>query len=418
MRCPKIVLLFICFASWCFFPIEAASVNDAGEPVALYLSWQRSPESTMTIRWITSMDQTDSVIDYRRESDPAWAKSAGGVINLPEKQPYLLHSLELTNLIPGTTYLFRIGCEGKTYKFQTMPADLRSPIRFVSGGDMYHDEISILRETNKQAAKTSPLFVLVGGDIAYASTKVVSFLPRWTHPYMDHLVGQKIDRWLTWLKAWKEDMVTPDGRLIPMVPAIGNHDTSGRFGQTPAEAPYFYSLFAFPGNQGYNVLDFGNYMSLIILDSGHTHTVGGQQATWLASILGERKGVPHKFALYHVPAYPSVHSLSEEIGTDIRKYWVPSFDAYQLTAAFENHEHAYKRTHLLKNGAIDPSGVLYIGDGGWGVKKTRKPRHLNKKTYLARAASTRHFIVVDVQQESRTATAVDSTGDIIDTFTW
>lgn len=392
--------------------------GDAYDPEAVYLTWVRNPESTMVIRWITPLDRHDDLVVYSEEGKTEWKSAIGTHVQLPKETPYLLHSVELTNLKAGTNYLFRTGTDAVAYKFQTMPTELYRPIQFVAGGDMYHDTLEMLHATNRQAALTSPQFALVGGDIAYAASNVVSFLPRWAHPLVDHWVGQKFDRWLEWLVAWKQDMVTPDGRLIPMLPAIGNHDVSGRFGQTPAEAPFFYALFPMPGGQGYNVLDFGNYMSIFLLDSGHTHSVGGQQAAWLAKTLHDRESVPHKFALYHVPAYPSVHKITEEIATQIRKFWVPSFDAYHLTAAFENHEHSYKRTHPLKGGRIDTAGVIYIGDGGWGVDKPRRPRGLEQKWYLSHVAPLRHFLFVVVEQEKQTVTAISPEGATIDQFTW
>ena len=110
--------------------------------------------------------------------------------------------------------------------------------------------------------------------------------------------------------------------------------------------------------------------------------------------------------------------VDESVGTSIRKHWVPSFDAYHLTAAFENHEHSYKRTVPILNGEIDPKGVMYIGDGGWGVDKPRKPRHVDQKWYLANAISARHFLFVVVEQGKQTVEAINSDGVIIDQFSW
>jgi acid phosphatase type 7 len=384
------------------------------EPTTLYLTWQRNPESTMTINWITPLNDPIDSIKFRKNGEEGWQEAAGLHVPLPQNTPYWLHRIEIVGLEADSTYQFQITGSDKIYKFRTMPNDLDRPIRFVAGGDMYHDTLEILHATNQLAASTSPRFVLVGGDIAYASDKAIEFLPRWAHRYIDHFFGQTFDRWLTWLIAWKEDMVTPEGYLIPMLPAIGNHDTIGRYDQTPEKAPFFYSLFAMPGKPGYNVLDFGNYMSLFLLDTDHTNPIQGKQADWLASQLKQREIVPNKFALYHVPAYPSVHRFKQEIGAEIRKYWVPSFDAYHLTAAFENHEHAYKRTHPLTNHKISEHGVVYLGDGGWGVQHPRRPRHLREKGFLAKTASARHFIVVDIDHDKRTITAVDGAGHVID----
>ena len=92
--------------------------------------------------------------------------------------------------------------------------------------------------------------------------------------------------------------------------------------------------------------------------------------------------------------------------------------SYHLTAAFENYEHSYKRTHPILNGIVDQNGVMYIGDGGWGVDKPRKPRHVDQKWYLAKAISARHFLFVTVEQGKQTVMAITSEGDVIDQFSW
>lgn len=399
----------------CFFSLSSL---EKYEPIATYLTWQRSPESTMTIRWVTSINRQDNLIQYKSEEEDQWITAKGYQIPLPANSSYLLHTIELTNLQPDTKYSFQAGVDAVSYKFQTMPAHLDKAIRFVAGGDMYHDTVDILSKTNRQAAKANPHFALVGGDIAYAADKKVGFLPRWTQAWIDLLAGQKLERWLTWLTAWKNDMVTSDGCLIPMLPVIGNHDTSGRYGQTPLEAPFFYSLFAMPGPQGYNVLDFGNYMSIFLLDSGHTHPISGDQTIWLANNLEQRQAVPNKFALYHVPAYPSVRPYQDPYSMQIRKNWVSLFDQFYLTAAFENHDHAYKRSHPLLGGKINPTGVLYIGDGAWGVDKPRKATNLKKKWYLAKTIQSRHFLLVEIQPESRYVGAISPDGEILDEISW
>ena len=66
-------------------------------------------------------------------------------------------------------------------------------------------------------------------------------------------------------------MVGRDGRLIPMVACIGNHEVDGGYGKPREKAPFFYALFdgLFP-ETGYATLDFGDYLSLVLLDTGHT----------------------------------------------------------------------------------------------------------------------------------------------------
>jgi hypothetical protein len=410
----RLLCLFLFF--WSFL------AGELYDPIAVYLTWQKNPESTMTVRWLTGQDRREDVLEYRLENVAQWSSAAGSHVKLPRSAPYLLHSVELTELQPGACYQFRTGKDAKVYKFQTMSADANQ-IRFVVGGDMYHDALSFVRATNAQAAKMSPHFALVGGDIAYAASGKENLFPKWFGDWIKTNERQTVERWIPWLIAWKEGMVTPSGCLIPLLPAIGNHETDGGYGQTPAQAPFFYTLFAMPGVRGYNVLDFGAqgckpFLSLFLLDSGHTHPVSGAQKRWLASALEQRSGVPHTFALYHVPAYPSFRPYNNLYCAQVRRSWIPLFDKFHLTAAFENHDHLYKRTHPMVGGKIDQGGVRYFGDGAWGIEEPRSATDVAKKWYLAKTASARHFLYVEIEGSCRTVSAISSDGELLDMVQW
>lgn len=370
----------------------------------VYLTWQRSPDSTMTIHWISPAENAQDVICYQKQGENTWRIASGYHHPLPEgHDEYLVHTVELTNLTPNSSYNFRLSNQNITYKFRTLPSTLTSEIRFVAGGDIYHDDISDVDDMNRQAITHDPHFAILGGDIAYATDR-------------NGLFPEKMEKWLDFLNNWQESMVTKDGYLVPILPIISNEDTKKRYGQTPEQAPFFYALFSMPGEQGYNVLDFGNYMSIWLLDSGHTHFISGKQQMWLAASLKDRKQVPLKFAIYHVPAYPSVRDFNKTTSLLLRKYWVPHFDKYGLTTAFEHHDHAYKRSQLIRNGRVDPNGTLYMGDGGWGVKP-RVPVNPKERWYLAQTASKQHVILVTVNPNYSTFyQAIDRNGVIFDEY--
>ena len=307
-----------------------------------------------------------------------------------------MHTVGLTGLAPDRDYRCRIEGDAAVHAFSTMPADASEPITFVAGGDLYKESFD--KRMYVVVAARDPMFVVIGGDIAY-----------------DNGEPSRVSRWFHWLDAWDEYMVTSDGRLIPMVVAIGNHEVLGRYDQTPAEAPFFYSLFKWPGETGCNVLDFGEYMSIIALDSTHTHPVGGVQTQWLQRTLAERVHQPHVFVVYHVAAYPSVRSYDGPICALIREHWVPLFEQYGVDIVFENHEHAYKRTPLIRNGTTDPDGVLYLGDGAWGANL--RSVHTPADTwYLDRAESIHHVIVVTIHGDERRFEAVDQYGTVFDSY--
>lgn len=392
--------------SFLLAPAISFSAERGYDPISVYLNWQSDPRTTMTVQWITELNKDSDEIYYHEFEESEWRIAVGTHIPMPRNEPYLIHRVELTDLKPGKSYVFRIGdWEGTPYKFRTMPDNPDKPFRFVIGGDMYHDGMEYLIETNKQAAKMDPMFALVGGDIAYAGSK-----------YANKPKSDEANHWLRWLIAWKEHMVTPEGYLIPFIPAIGNHDVNGRYDQPKENAAFFYSLFAFPGIQGYNVIDFGDYMSIFVLDSGHTNVIGGNQANWLHHAMAQRHHIPNKFALYHVPAYPAVRKFGGTRNVQIRKHWVPVFEYHGLTAAFENHDHAYKRSKPIMKGKVDPDGVIYMGDGAWGVKKARRPVSASKVWYLAKTQRARHFLLVTIDGNNRFFYGMKPNGDVIDSF--
>lgn len=387
------------FCSFVFLFVEGwASLSED----TIYLTWQRDPATTMTIQWISHTEEKQSNIVYSPlKEEGKWNSVGGETLPFPQAPQYLIHRVEIRNLRPDTEYLFKVLSYPKEYRFLTAPTRLDKEVRFVVGGDMYHDSLNLLVKTNQEAALTAPLFALLGGDIAYSvRSRLFGF--------------QQINRWIDWVKAWHTYMVTPEGNSIPVISAIGNHDLNGGFDQTPTQAAIFSTLFPMPGKQVYNVLDFDSYLSIFILDSGHANPIGGQQTKWLESALQSRQAVGHKIVAYHVPAYPSVRDHKDKYSAAIRTSWVPLFEQGGIQTAFEHHDHAYKRTYPLLNGKINPKGVVYLGDGAWGVEK---PRKFNwKHPQFASLASSRHFIAVTLTSKEQSIRSINDQGQLIDEY--
>jgi len=326
----KAITVFLLF-------LLSSLLGDLYQPTAVYLTWKRDPSTTMHLSWVTLPDRESNDIEYRKLGDTDWLQDLGSSLKMPLGMPYLIHHLELTHLLPNTDYEFRPGSDASSYYFRTLPSDSNATFSFIVGGDLYCGTGKGFTKMNSVASSLNPQFVVLGGDIAYAHEKVVSRKEK----------DEKLKRWVEFLKIWTNEMVTPDGRLIPFLPAIGNHDVSGHFDQNPEKSPFFYALFPFPGSQGYQVLDIADTISLIILDSGHCHAVGGEQTEWLEQTLKSRGNIPHKLAIYHVPAYPGRRDINTPLSAVVRNHWVPIFDQFGLNVAFEHHDHTYKRTHPL-----------------------------------------------------------------------
>lgn len=346
---------------------------------ALYLSWYGDPTSTMTIQWHTQATEYGDTI-WIETLDGNWEEIAGEHTTLDS---ILIHKVNLDFLDPGTEYRFRIGADPKIYRFRTAPANLDEGLRFIIGGDVYAST-KLFRRMSQTVLENDPHFVVLGGDIAYA-IKIYPFR------------SSAIRKWLSFLQDWKDYMIAKDGTIIPFLLVPGNHDI------TPDNYDLFFTLFAFPEKQLYRTIDFGSYLTLFLLDTGHFQPIEGRQTLWLEKALAARSDTPYRFAIYHEAAYPSYYPYHGLIPKKIRTHWVPLFEKYRLLAAFENHNHAFKRTFPMKAGQIDPSGIVYLGDGGWGAP----PRTTNDLWYLAKRQKKNSILLVTLTTENADIQALD-----------
>src|SRR5262249_40492676 len=304
---------------------------------------------------------------------------------------------ELTGLRPGADYWFRVGKQSPVYRFRTMPAKATNAIHFISGGDCGVNAHAVAN--NVQAARQDRMFAVVGGDLGYDN-------------------GRSVETSLAFIGNYSKHMVGRDGRLIPLVACIGNHEVDGGYNKPRAKAPFFYALFdGLFRDTGYATLDFGDYLSLVLLDTGHTSSIGGAQADWLEKTLKMRADHPNVFVANHVPAYPSVRRMvgifgSMGTGEGNRKHWVPLFQKHRVPVVLEHHDHTFKRTKPLLDGLAHDNGVLYLGDGSWGRLRTpHKPQQL---AYLAASSRDYHFSLHRIQGKDRFHLALDEHGRVMD----
>jgi hypothetical protein len=391
-----LIVLFVC----CQYSVAAAQ-----DLVGLYLTWSRDPSTTMTVNWVDLYPKNTNTVFYREQGTTEW-KSGEAKQLVIEPSSLQRRYLELVDLKPDTLYEFGIGkrlekpLDGWT--FRTMPAELTRPVRFVTGGDMMHSR-AMLDAMSGQVGPLEPDFALFGGDLAYEN-------------------GVLATRIVDWLGSWKQLGMTKDRRLIPIVLTIGNHEVRGGYnGKIPQDAAYFYGLFTLPDDRAYYALDFGKYLSLIVLDSGHTNPIEGEQASWLANALERRAGQTFLFPIYHFPAYGTTKAPGGKLPIEIpraitiRENWTHHFDRFGVSAVFENDHHNFKRTFPLRNHQRDDAnGIRYLGDGAWGVR-TRSVPDLSVAWYLEKAEPRNHMWIVDLKPDKTAKVrAMDPKGEVFD----
>ncbi|MDQ8199427.1 metallophosphoesterase family protein [Pelagicoccus enzymogenes] len=382
----------------------------ASIPKHVVFTYMGNPSTSITVNWQTilqgdlAMPVKEAIVYYDTNSRPAVADEYTQYVNartfqiegLPNRY---IHRGQLQGLKPDKTYYIRVrsssGTLSKEFKVHTIPND-DSPISFVTGGDMgTSEETRLLLE---HAASYSPNFAAIGGDIAYANGQLKS-----------------IGNWDKWLDYYSNEMVTPDGYSIPAVLSIGNHEVRGGYAKSKTEAPFYFNFFGQDDAQSYFARKFGANLVLFSLDSGHIAS-HQSQVDWLRQELELNKNIRYRAALYHVPLYPSHRDPMGQYSAEGRKHWAPVFDAFALTVAFENHDHTYKRTHLLKAGEAtgDGSGTLYLGDGCWG--RNARGTDYDPRPYLHASGSIQHFWYVEMDTNSAVYRAIDIENQVFDVY--
>lgn len=316
--------------------------------------------------------------------------------------PAVAWSAKITGLQPATRYKITLKdrCAGKPNTglfFATSPLDLPvEGLKFVTGGDMAHTQ-ELLNAMNAQCGRLDPYFALLGGDLAYAN-------------------GSAHHRWYWWLDSWRNHAVSPDGRIVPMVVVIGNHEVQPtEQGLSRDFAPLFHSLFPLPENNAAYSITFGDYLALVQLDSNHTQPISAQ-TDWLKSELTALESTPWLFVCYHKPTFGTGVKPDN---TTIRNEWCPVFENHQVDAVFENDHHTLKRTTAVTSkGTADPvDGIPYFGDGAWGVETRPIPDSVNKLDYMAHSGSTNHLWLVELNKQKATLTAHSADGKTLDRTT-
>ncbi|WP_439621321.1 fibronectin type III domain-containing protein [Gemmata sp.] len=384
--------------------------TNLGPQDTLFLTYSGDPTTTVTVQWIGPGIAAPAFVRHVTRTGTVWTQTPTTTRPFP-KTILRVHRAELTGLTPGTEYLLQVGTLPQVHRFRTMPARATDTFTFVSGGDCGVNAHAVAN--NVLAAKQEPYFAFIGGDLGYDN-------------------GASASAALGFVRNYAKHMVDPKGRLIPLVTCLGNHEVKGGYKGKREDATFFFPLFdGLYKDTSYAALDFGDYLSLVLLDTGHVSPIKGEQTDWLETTLRQRAERPHLIAANHVPAYPSFRPAKVTVpgagildifkipasagtGEDNRKFWCPLFERHGVDAVLEHHDHTFKRTFPLTDGVRNKYGVPYLGDGSWG--QLRAPAPAEKRAYLASVGKAYHFTVHKLEGDQRFHVALEENGRIADVY--
>ena len=377
-------------------------------PKTLILTWEGDPCTTMTAEWLRGPGLGDrpengkgELVKWKEVQALDWKTLTTSSSDFPDPEKMGMARWKLVRarwdqLKPGTEYLFQIG-DAPVQKFRTAPDHLSQPVVFVEGGDV--DVLESSSNMMRLGAQQDPIFMSVGGDLAYGD---------------GHDVKREIQFW----EQWSAAAHAPDGRVVPFVAGIGNHEVKGGYWQEGAtfeqmreRAPFFYSLFGGLYRKAEPVaLDFGNYLSMLLMDSGHILPIPSQSG-WLKRSLEKRRSVPWVFASWHVPAFPSFRTWKhqKEI-VEVREQWVPILEGSTVTAVFNHHDHNLQRVESEGKGGRK---ISFLGNGALGV--VPRPQQCPESQKLSKAFAQSDYVnVVQLREDGATVRSLGPKGEELD----
>ncbi len=311
--------------------------------------------------------RTEEVLTDRERREQVW--TAGG-----ERELVAFHQVQLTGLQPDTRYCYRVKTGGAQSQISTFYTAVRpgTPFSFAVYGDAQAPRPGHRVVVERMLALTpEPRFILNTGDLLSD--------------------GQ---RWPDW-----QGFFDYEGPLLAKVPfftSLGNH---------VHDAENYFALFNLPGTERWYSFTYGD-VHVVILDSNPPHRANPAQRQWLMQDLEQHYNSPYAFVVYHHPIYTCTNTLGRRVGAvDLAEEWAPIFEAYEVTAVFNGHDHNYQ--HNLVN------GVTYVVTGGGGVSiYPVRPRSFTVKT-----APVFHVVQVEIGPAAATFTAIKADdGKVIETW--
>ena len=244
----------------------------------------------------------------------------------------------------------------------------------------------------------------------------------------------------------EENLVTDDGRMIPIVAVIGNHEV-GAYPRTDNTYAWFTGLFANPGNELYFALNFPNlHLTSLKASTGGVSSYWApsedeaeEQKDWLESDL-QGSDAEWKLAAFHYPyfscfeqgtGYASepflVHwgEILQDNGADVvfgghvhnffRSWPIAITDVVITPVTGEYYDYTAEAAYTMTNDSED--GVTYVVQGAWGAPTDPyiEGDDCEIRDFVAAANAIHSYTIVEIGgTEVLTITTKTTSGAVLD----
>lgn len=164
-------LVFLCL---CALICAAASVPPIGtQPEQVHISYP-GIKNSVVVTWSTS-NKTESIVEYSLWGEALFSQKAKGNYTIftdggPENRTMYIHRVTLTDLRPGSAYVYHCGSDAgwsDVFYFTSLNESLRFNPRFALFGDMGNENPQSLSRLQKETQIGMYDVILHIGDFAY-----------------------------------------------------------------------------------------------------------------------------------------------------------------------------------------------------------------------------------------------------------
>ncbi|MBN1826131.1 MAG: metallophosphoesterase family protein [Candidatus Eisenbacteria bacterium] len=304
----------------------------------------------------------------------------------------LCHSVLFSGLLPGESYLYRVGSSAGWSEWFTLRAagEKDEPFRFLYLGDAQNNILGSWSRVVRAAYASAPdaRFLIHTGDLV--------------------TTGDDDAIWAEWFQAggWIHAQTAS-------VPVVGNHEYHRRWaGDADLPTAHWRAQFTLPENGPAGMEEYAytfvyNGVRVIVLNSRDNPE---RQATWLDRVLREG-GERWTVVTFHHPVFSAAQNRDNK---ELRELWRPLFDRYGVDLVLQGHDHTYARGRNLPGdtGGADPKGPVYVVSVS-GPKMYELP----EERWMVRAAeNTQFYQVVSVDSDTLRFEARTATGELYDAF--
>ena len=466
-----ILVLILFFSS----EVNSQSGNQPSDfLVKPYLQIGKTPSpQSMQVLWHAAVSNDVWLAEYQNSTGTDWVKSqtqTSSKIAVTGIEAFTVYSASFTDLIPGTTFMYRISKNGKIV-FSAAAKALKSKeqsYRVAISGDMGAGT-GTAKKIAYEIYKADPDMVAIAGDIVYNRGLISEYTTKW---------------WPVYNKDVADTLGAPLIRSIPFVASVGNHDALTRdldrfpdalayyhFWEQPLNGPAgkeggaFVPMLAGPDANKKVFYDGAGEkyprMSNFSFDHGNAHWtildsnpyVDWNDSTlrdWLTKDLAAAANATWRFVLYHHPCFNSSRAHYEQ---QQMRLISPILEKGKVDIVFAGHVHNYQRTYPLTfkpdnlgtqlvagannikigrtvngrwtldknfNGKRNtkPNGIIYIttGAGGQGLYNPEQQKDTDSwQKFTTKFVSTVHsFTIMDVNGGVLTLKQVDINGKEVD----